>query len=99
MDSTTPDKLLVKCQDMDDERVYPQCVHGPAVLFYRKHKTPQEGFFACSAYRDRNLCDFYKPVNSSSQQNDNINCAELYAKNVLKIRNEVEICLYSLFIY
>uniref|UniRef100_A0A1B0FHU2 CTCHY-type domain-containing protein n=1 Tax=Glossina morsitans morsitans TaxID=37546 RepID=A0A1B0FHU2_GLOMM len=52
-------KLLIKCED---ETRHPRCPHGPTLLFYMKDKGPEEGFYACAAYRDRKLCSYNVPV-------------------------------------
>ncbi|EFN79182.1 zinc finger CCHC domain-containing protein 4 [Harpegnathos saltator] len=42
-----------------DLKKHPQCPHGPTLLFNRYIDGESEKFYACSACRDRKLCNFY----------------------------------------
>lgn len=91
MDFSAIDKLQVLCEDMDEDREYPHCVHGPTILIYKRSKGPNEGYFVCSAYRDRNLCNFFKPAKSVNRENNNRITAIKYANTVIESRNNVRI--------
>lgn len=50
------EKLLVKCEESPG--THPHCPHGPMLYFY-KTSSLQDGFFACSAFRDKNSCGYH----------------------------------------
>ncbi|XP_055855808.1 rRNA N6-adenosine-methyltransferase ZCCHC4 [Episyrphus balteatus] len=50
------EKLLVKCEE--EPGTHPHCPHGPMLYFY-KTSSLKEGFFACSAFRDKNSCGYH----------------------------------------
>lgn len=49
----------------------PSCPHGPALLFERfvKNEGPRQ-FFACSAFRDRKQCSFFKWADDVKEKSD-----------------------------
>lgn len=55
-------RLVVKCEDDEEDDIHPQCVHGPTILFYYEDKGPEHGYYGCSAYRDKKLCPFNVPA-------------------------------------
>ncbi|KAM8713121.1 hypothetical protein ACLKA7_013437 [Drosophila subpalustris] len=60
MNENIKEKLLLQVEDYDADAAdqHPSCRHGPTVLFYRQSETPNDGFYACSAYRNPKLCNF-----------------------------------------
>lgn len=47
---------------LEDLSSHPACAHGPTLLFRRRinKNGATRDFFACSAYRDRKGCPFFK---------------------------------------
>ncbi|XP_030758764.1 rRNA N6-adenosine-methyltransferase ZCCHC4 [Sitophilus oryzae] len=50
-----------------DLKSNPKCCHGPTLLFSRRTKDSTRKFYACSACRDRKLCNFFLWADESEQ--------------------------------
>lgn len=57
---------------LEDLSTHPICAHGPTLLFRRKidKNGTTRDFFACSAYRDRKGCPFFKWADEYKMTND-----------------------------
>lgn len=82
-------KLVVMNEDLTMGREHPHCFHGPTVLFYKSFQAPMDGFYACSAYRDRKLCDYYKLARYFTHSTLAKEPSLIYAQEILAKRNHV----------
>ncbi|XP_037810780.1 rRNA N6-adenosine-methyltransferase ZCCHC4 [Lucilia sericata] len=80
---TNAGKLLIKCEDEEEGEPHPHCAHGPTLLFYYEDKSPREGYYACSAYRDKKLCSFNLPAKELTTKH----LSRVYDVSTLQFRN------------